>query len=488
MAAQKALSQAVKHQWRYEAVHREQLHEADQMAIEWKAVNIPLSFDLREHSQGGPINALISLYAANPMRMIIVGEAGSGKTALCVRLTLELLNQASAEKIPIVFQLSSWNPEENFQKWLLERLREDYSFLTDEAKFGATAIKELLNDERLLPILDGLDELPKPSRTIVLETVRKNPIFVSPFVLTCRSDEFREAAGRKAANEFLIVRLIPLDRAAAASYLQDNFRDDTERWEPILRCLNQRASSALAATLVKPLMLYLARTTYEIEGTEPGELLDSSKFPTAETIENHLLDRFVPTVFAPRYPGPEDLSYSYSARTWSAEHALHTLTFLAEYLNSLRAPGDRNATDLSWWRIAGLVPSPVFIVVSVLLGTAGCSFLGWMIFGLYGMAAFGTLFGLVTGILVGLILGRLVPEPPRQFVPRGLVRNEFRLKKPLLRDAGFRPGRRGHWWRYHWDSVYPGVRCARCTSLRCSIFDGAAFHPTDGAAACDQSY
>jgi hypothetical protein len=64
--------------------------------------------------------------------------------------------------VVVALRRTEWIPVENFEKWLLRRLGEDYAFLGDEACWVATAAGELLNSERLLPILDGLDELSDP--------------------------------------------------------------------------------------------------------------------------------------------------------------------------------------------------------------------------------------------------------------------------------------------------------------------------------------
>src|SRR5882724_4172411 len=426
------LRQTVRRQWTEEAGRRHQFSDDDRMAVRWELLAGSRNRD--GLPDDGAIETLIEAYAARPWPLIVVGDAGCGKTGLCVLLTLELAARESQPRIPVVFQLSSWNPVENFEKWLLRRLGEDYEFLGDEARWGATAAEELLNSERLLPILDGLDELSDEAGMAVLRTIRESPVFVSPFVLTSRTAEFAAAGGRAIGGK-AVIGLLPMDRPAVTGYLRDVFSTDAQRWQPVLDDLTRDPDGLLATTLTKPLMLFLARKTYESHTSDPAELLDPDRFPTGELIENHLLDRFVPTVFARQDAPPRDNPSRASGR-WGPERAEATLAFLARYLNTIRTEGDGRATDLSWWRLHQLVPFAVFFWQPVILGAGACCLLSWMIFGLFGQPVAGILFGLAIGLVGGAAMGLVGPQPPLRFVPRAPRRGDLGLR-PLLQDAVF---------------------------------------------------
>ena len=65
-------------------------------------------------------------------RLVILGGPGSGKTTLAVQLLLELLaTRRTAEPIPVLLSLASWDPTEQprMNGWLIERLAEDYPYL-----------------------------------------------------------------------------------------------------------------------------------------------------------------------------------------------------------------------------------------------------------------------------------------------------------------------------------------------------------------------
>lgn len=427
------LRQTVRRQWTEEAGRRHQFSDDDRMAVRWELIAGVRNKD--GLPENGSIETLIEAYATRPWPLIVVGDAGCGKTGLCVLLTLELAAKESQRRIPVVFQLSSWDPVENFEKWLLRRLAEDYEFLGDEARWGATAAEELLNRERLLPILDGLDELSEEAGVAVLRTIRESPVFVSPFVLTSRTREFAAAAAGRPVGGKAVIRLLPMDRPAVAGYLRDVFSTDTERWQPVLDDLTGDPDGLVATTLTKPLMLFLARKTYENHASEPAELLDRDRFHTGELIENHLLDSFVPTVFT-RQDAPPRNNPSRASGRWGPERARSSLAFLARYLDTVRTDGEAGATELSWWQLYRLVPAAVFFLLPVVLGAGGCCLLCWLVFGMFGHPMSGIVFGLVIGLLGGAAMGAVGPEPPLRFVPRALRRGDLGLRS-LLRDAGF---------------------------------------------------
>lgn len=418
----------VRKQWDEEA-RRRRLQEARQMPIRWR-VDRPGRQTAAPDTGSGELGVLVDEFTTRPRPMMVIGEPGSGKTGLCVILTVELLREMSRERIPVLMQVSSWDPKENFDAWLGRRLREDYPFLGVEYRFGATAITELVGQRRLLPILDGLDEMPEELRGHALRAIEEDWPSGQPFVLTCRSREFDAIRATNILPGALVVRLLPLEHEAAAGYLRDAAADtDIHRWNRLLQALSTEPDGALARTLTKPLMLFLTRTAYEIPDSTPAELLDPARFGDAIAIEEHLLDRFVPTVYATRPPPPRP-SPTRPARQWDPDVARRTLTFLAAHL-------DRTATrDLAWWRLPSAVPRAVFLLVRVFLGWLFCALLGLLFFGLFGRPLLGVALGSAVGVLGALPLGALHEKKPRRFVPRLLHRTEL-TPEFLVRDIGF---------------------------------------------------
>lgn len=89
-------------------------------------------------------------------QLLILGEPGSGKTMLLLDLMKDLLKIAqnnNQQPIPVLIDLSSWNnPEQSLLDWLSEKIDLKYSLRADLAK-------EWLLTHKILPLLDGLDEV-----------------------------------------------------------------------------------------------------------------------------------------------------------------------------------------------------------------------------------------------------------------------------------------------------------------------------------------
>jgi hypothetical protein len=94
-------------------------------------------------------------------RLVILGAPGAGKAVLAVTLTVGLLEQrenAPAEQrrnlpVPCLLYLPSWNPEgAGLEDWLEAQLASRF-------RVGRKAAERLVRDGRVLPVLDGLDEM-----------------------------------------------------------------------------------------------------------------------------------------------------------------------------------------------------------------------------------------------------------------------------------------------------------------------------------------
>ena len=88
-------------------------------------------------------------------RLLILGQPGVGKTTTLLDLAEALLNRCQKDAdnpIPIIFNLSSWQ-DQSMQDWLIDELNVKYGVRKD---IGA----ELIETDRIVPLLDDLDELP----------------------------------------------------------------------------------------------------------------------------------------------------------------------------------------------------------------------------------------------------------------------------------------------------------------------------------------
>jgi hypothetical protein len=258
------------------------------------------------------------------------------------------------------------------------RLEETYPALRARAVMtGTTMAMQFIQTNRILPVLDGLDEMPSELRAAAVRSLNRALPATDPLVLTCRADEYRQAIAPADAPvpcpadqvveplaAAAVVELCPLRPGDVEAYLREATPHRyADKWIPVFTCLREDPHGPLAQALSTPLMTALARTAYCDSVEDPAFLLELRSHGR-EHIEDHLIDRLVPALYAGR-PRPAGQG------TWTAEQARAWMSTLARYLSRLGTP------DLAWWRLYRSVSAPVF----------------------------GLLFGLVSGIMVWLVSG-----------------------------------------------------------------------------------
>lgn len=315
-------------------------------------------------------------------RVVFLGSAGAGKSVLVVKLARDLLHTRGAgDPVPVIFPAGEWGPGVDLGQWLAEELTRRYSGLAEEVRLGTGEIGRLADllvaGGRVIPILDGLDELPEVSRAEAIAQVNDLGSEL-PLAVTSRPDEYQDAvrgAGR-GITVATVVELRPLRVPEVEDYLREATAARPDgRWDPLLARLHAEPDGPLAAALTTPLLLGLARTVYE-DGdgdADPAELADWARFADRAAIESHLLEEFVPAVYAPRTyrVGPARPRYT-------ARQATRWLAFLAWHL---RRTGTQ---ELAWWRLfpaVGAGDGLVQVVRFGLLGYLGWALLGWLLRG-----------------------------------------------------------------------------------------------------------
>jgi hypothetical protein len=131
-------------------------------------------------------------------RLVVLGEPGAGKTMLMVRLVLDLLaRRASGGPVPILASVASWDPvSQDLHSWLTARLLIDHPALADPPPSGRTEPTQaaaLLASGLILPVLDGLDEIPEQVRGPAISRINDALRPGEQMVVTCRSKEYRAA-------------------------------------------------------------------------------------------------------------------------------------------------------------------------------------------------------------------------------------------------------------------------------------------------------
>jgi len=79
----------------------------------------------------GGLENVADVYQRVPSgRLVVLGKAGAGKTILARRLAADLLaRRTHTGRVPVVFNLSAWDPTIPLPAWLATRLAEDHPSL-----------------------------------------------------------------------------------------------------------------------------------------------------------------------------------------------------------------------------------------------------------------------------------------------------------------------------------------------------------------------
>lgn len=397
------LATAVGKQWTDEAAIR-RLNDPYPLPVFWSAVDASLtdSWDLlvklassgagwpppppTETWAAGPDDLagegrqLVNVLARVPTgRLVVLGEPGAGKTMLMVRLVLDLLaRRAAGGPVPFLVSIASWNPEaQDLRQWLADQLMIDHPALgSPAAEDGAepTQAAALLVHGLVLPILDGLDEIPDMVRGSAISRINDALRPGEQLVMTCRIQQYQDAVRPQEGADVSLraaaaIQLHHLDADAVRRYLCDDAAGPVAkaRWEPVLGVLGTDAPTAQA--LSTPLMVGLARAIFN---PRPGELTGALRDPVElcspaledrEAVESLLFEGFIPAVYRDNPAG-----------RWKAHDAEQWLVFLARYLEYTIA-----SPDLAWWQLSRALPRLIW--------------------------AFGAALGAIAGVMAGVALG-----------------------------------------------------------------------------------
>ncbi|GAA4856237.1 NACHT domain-containing protein [Saccharopolyspora cebuensis] len=376
------LAALVLRQWRDE-IRVRRLDDPEPLAVRWRA-------DAVELSAAGELADRFR--ALDRPRLVITGAPGAGKTTLAVLLVRDLLvHRAPEDPVPVLLPIADWSPPaEAFPDWLARTLAAHYPALR-APEFGPDAPATLVADGRVLPVLDGLDELPEPLRRPALTALNATLTREDALVLSCRADEYAVLEDSITGAVVVAPALEPGD---AVAHLR-RCTSGGPGWERVFAELDADADAPVAGAVRTPLDVWLLRQVYGGTGADPGELTDRSRFPAAADITRHLLDHLVGALLGASPRG---------RRRWDAEDAARWLSWLARHLDTT---GTR---EFAWWRLhRALRFGPLLrtglgvvfgLVLGALMGAVG-AVSGWW----FGAPSTGFLAGAVGGLGVGLAYG-----------------------------------------------------------------------------------
>ena len=215
-------------------------------------------------------------------RLVVLGEPGAGKTMLMVRLVLDLLaRRASGGPVPILAPVPSWNPAaQDLRGWLAAQLLIDHPALAGVRRAGITEPTQaaaLLAAGLILPVLDGLDEIPEQVRGPAISRINDALRSGQRLMVTCRTQQYRDAVRPQGGLEVTLraaaaVQLRPLDADAVRGYLCDDAAGPVTRarWAPVLS-----RGNVVAGIMVRIMVGTVAGRGRSWPGPWPGSGLGS---------------------------------------------------------------------------------------------------------------------------------------------------------------------------------------------------------------------
>lgn len=369
------LARAVEAQWRREQEYW-RVQDPFPLPVSWRNAsnkivdhwsNIQCSqpgVEVRPLSLQGRLDQIVDVYRRVPSeRLVVLGKAGAGKTNLAVRLVLDLLAaRAPGDPIPVIFSLGSWDPTvTSLRTWMADQLISSHPFMAAVGPDGRSVAAALIEADGILPVLDGFDEIASGLYTTAMDALNRTSLSL---VLTSRNEEYRSAVRRRGVlAAAAVVVLDDLGPADIADYLPRTVRSvtDTEKttiWDPILKLLAEEPGNAAVSRLYQvlstPLMVSLARSIYSDDSRrDPSELLDSERFPTSDSLANHLLAEFIPSAYR-QIPSDRQIELT----PWPVENVERWLGWLASHLER------RGTRDLAWWQLNEAIPRPLLPLMS----------------------------------------------------------------------------------------------------------------------------
>ncbi|NIJ10413.1 hypothetical protein FHU38_000757 [Saccharomonospora amisosensis] len=426
------------------------------LADHWDNIcRVPVGVSAGPLELSGEVGDIAGTYLRVPSgRLVVLGQAGSGKTVLTLRFVLDMLAaRTPGGAVPMIFNVGSWDPTAApLRGWLVELLQRDQPGLAAEAPGGATLAAVLVDTGRILPVLDGFDEIAQGLHRPALETLNSLSM---PLLLTSRVEEYQRAVTVvDVLTSAAVVELTDLTPDDLGGYLPRTARQvavategggTATAWDSVITALRDHdttqprpATAHLATVLRTPLMVSLARTVYsDSRDHDPTELLDDTRFPTPQHIEEHLLDSFVPTVYH-QHPTP---THHGKRHDWDIARLRRWLGFLADDL-------DRQGTsDLEWWRISGRLRDSTRVLLVTGFACVASLLVDWLVFTPVHTLTSGMTFHWYVALLDGLVIGPVIGLPVGllyllMVVRKGKVLEPTRVRVRLLDGSGRQPGLR----------------------------------------------
>ena len=239
--------------------------------VEVKAGNRP-SFRLP------PKASMAKVFDRTGGKLVILGATGAGKTTTLLELARVLISRAQKDAslpVPVLFELGSWKAESGaIADWLIAQLQFKY-------RISPAVGQKWLAEQKLLPLLDGLDEVETHRQNICIQAINQfvESEFKPKHLVACSSFEAYKNCDTRFRLQAAVL-LKPLTETQIQNYLLE--ARSRELWYSI-----EREPELLKLAKV-PLLLSMMALAYE------DILIESWKrITSAEEQRKYLLTAYI---------------------------------------------------------------------------------------------------------------------------------------------------------------------------------------------------
>lgn len=224
-------------------------------AVEQYPLDAVIQRPTRGSEQIPPEKPIVDVFNELGKALLILGAPGAGKTTLLLELARDLVVRARENKIlpiPVVFALSTWEAEhKHLYEWLKEELHEQY-------KIPIAVATNWLDGYKILPLLDGLDEVGVEHRekcVAAINAFRKNGYGLVPIVICSRTEDYKLLTTKLALEEAVVIQ--PINPQQVDKYVAQS----GSGFGPLHAALSD--DPTLYELIDTPLMLYVAALAYK---------------------------------------------------------------------------------------------------------------------------------------------------------------------------------------------------------------------------------
>lgn len=361
---------------------------------------------------------MAQIFREGRSRLLLLGEPGAGKTTLMLQLVLELLESEPAF-MPVLLNLATWDSSFiNLDAWLKK-------ILSAELGVSERLTSEIIQQNRLILLLDGFDEIKKRNRVSCLEAIgRYGEDGQRKYAISSRKEEYFLVA--KDAPVESQIEVGPLSIQQLETELQRLWSDPVNPERGARMLWNAIQENELLRTVVETPFYFNALQILFSGSKTLSELQLTTD--SVEGLQAQITERFV------------EYELEGARAQYAPEQSSHWLSFLASRMNERNmVVFELRDLQYDWWKgwtrlelgLGGLGAGLSFSLLpsfsgGLLLGhTFGLTarhfaepalgpfygFLVWLFVGLYMFLYFGLFSIMFLGILSTLYHGLFKTNP-----------------------------------------------------------------------------